>query len=247
MKRNAIYIASLFLSFSSMAFAQVNGIGLGGLWYQSPYLGESNQVYPGPLIEYNSEHLFISGRSAGVHLWQNSEQQLNAIIQFQPLGLKPSDNDDIRMRQLDRRKPTLLAGISYSINAQWGQLKGEVLADVLDNSRSILIDLQYSYHLQLTDQFSLIPQIGTTWVNSDHNRYYYGVSDRESLRSGFLPYRPNDGITPYAGLTARYRFNTQWSALLGYQFALLSNDVKSSPIVNRSNIHGLTFALMYHF
>lgn len=248
MEKGFVFISGLFfLSLSSIVFAQTNGVGLGGLWYQSPYLGERSQFYPGPLIEYDSKYLFVSGISAGVHIWESSGQQLDALIQFQPLGLKPSDNDDVRVRQLGRRKPTLLAGVSYSIGGSWGNVKGGLLADVLDNSRSVLIGLEYAYILQLAEQIFLLPQIGAVWANDKHNRYYYGVSTNESLRSSFSVYRPDSGVTTYAGLMVNYRFNMQWSARLGYQFSLLSHEAKSSPIVNRSNIQSLTFGVVYHF
>ena len=219
------------------------GIGIG----QSPYLGDGSLINPLPLLEYDSKYLFVSGLSAGVHLWQNTEQQLNLELQYLPLSLKPSDNDDARMKLLDRRKSTLLGGLSYSVRGRWGQLKGEVLTDLLDNSRSTLLEADYSYNFQITEELTLTPQVGVIWANRKHNTYYYGVSEKEAQQSGFSAYEAGSGITPHLGLAAHYKITPRWSGLLQYHYLVLNNKVKSSPIVNRSGIHTLSLGIMYHF
>lgn len=247
MKKPILSLACLLLSNNAMATEFNNAIGLGGSWSTSPYIGENNQFTPMPLIDYDSEHFFISGLSAGLHIWGNDSQQLDIAMKYQNLELDPADNDNANMKQLNKRKSTLLSGLSYSITTQYGQVSAEVLADVLNNSKTVSIELEYAAYFALTDRLAIIPQFGVTWFNRSHNRYYYSVNAQESSVSGFNRYQPTNGITPYAVLTTSYQFNSRWSAVLEYEFNWLDSTVKSSPLVNRSNISTLTAGILYHF
>lgn len=247
MKKSTLSLISLLFSYNAIASEQNNAIGISGSWSQSPYIGQSNQFTPMPLIDYDSEHFFISGLSGGIHLWNNETQQLDISMQYQDIELDPSDNDDVRMKQLNHRRTTLLAGLSYAITTPYGQISAEALTDVLNNSNTVSIELEYAAYFALTDKLAIIPQVGVTWYNRSHNRYYYGINENQSLASGFEQYRPSSGLVPYAVLTTSYRFNKSWSAVVEYELDWLDSEVKSSPIVNRSNMSTLTAGILFHF
>jgi len=245
--KKVVSIVSLLLSSSILASEHNIGIGFSGSWEQSPYIRQNKDFSLLPLIDYDSKYLFMSGTSGGIHLWQNDHQQFDLAFEYQSFELKPSDNSDLNMKQLDRRKTTLLGGLAYSIITPYGQLSAEALIDMLHNSQSISIDVEYAGYLQLTEQLALIPQIGATLYNHKHNSYYYGVSDKESAHSGFASYQPSGSITPYITLTSICKFNPTWSAVFEYEYNLLSHEVKSSPIVNRTNISTLSAGFLYYF
>ncbi|WP_392562447.1 MipA/OmpV family protein [Orbus sturtevantii] len=247
--KKALPLISLLLSSSLLAAEPEHniGIGLSGSWEKSPYVGENRPFSILPLIDYDSNSLFISGTSGGIHLWQNNNQQIDLAFEYQSFELKPSNNDDPRMKQLDRRKTTLLGGLAYSIITPYGQLSAEALIDTLHNSQSVSIDVEYAGYLQLTQQLALIPQVGATWYNHKHNSYYYGVSKKESLHSGFASYQPASSLTPYLTLTSIYKFNPTWSAVFEYEYNLLSHEVKNSPIVDRNNTSTISVGLLFYF
>jgi len=113
--KKIISIFSLLLSSSVLASEHNIGIGLSGSWEQSPYIGQSKNFSLLPLIDYDSKYLFMSGTSGGIHLWQNDNQQFDLAFEYQSFEFKPSDSNNWRMKQLDRRKTTLLSGLAYSI------------------------------------------------------------------------------------------------------------------------------------
>lgn len=237
----------LVLSSYSFAAEKNLGIGVSGSWAQSPYKGDSEQFSPMPLIDYDSQFIFMSGTSGGIHLWQNESQQFNLALEYQSFELKPSDNDNWRMKRLDRRRSTLLSGLSYSIVTQYGQLSTEALFDTLNSGHGLSIDFQYAGLVQLTDNLSLVPQLGVTWYNHSYNNYYYGVSNHESQRSGFDHYNAGSGFTPRITLTSVYEITPHWSTVFEYEYTTLSHEVKSSPIVNRSNINTFNAGVIYYF
>lgn len=50
---------------------------------------------------------------------------------------KPGDSDSEQMRKLDRRKTTMMAGLSYVHNTQYGFLRTVLAGDTLDKSNGI--------------------------------------------------------------------------------------------------------------
>ena len=44
---------------------------------------------------------------------------------------------------------------------------------------------------------TVTPGIGVQWNSENQNEYYYGVSRKESARSGLRGYNPNDSWSPY--------------------------------------------------
>ncbi len=58
---------------------------------------------------------------------------------------KPGDSDDHQLRRLDRRKSTMMAGVSYAHHTQYGFLRTSLAGDTLDNSNGIVWDLAWLY------------------------------------------------------------------------------------------------------
>lgn len=245
--KKVITLAALVLSCDVTANEHNIGIGLSGTWEQSPYVGESTLFSLLPLVDYDSQYLFMSGTSGGIHLWQNGNQQLNFALEYQSFELKPSDNDNRQVKKLDRRRTNLAAGLSYSLVTPYGQLSAEALMETLHNSKGMSVDFEYAGYLQLNERLALIPQIGVTWFSHNHNNYYYGISQQESERSGLSNYRASSGFNPYLTLTSSYIITPNWTAVFEYDYSLLSHEVKSSPIVNRSSINSFSAGVLYYF
>lgn len=86
-----------------------------------------------------------------------------------------------------------------------------------------------------------------TWNSAKENNYYYGISHRESRRSGLDSYHPNDSFNPYVEVTAKYAFAPRWQAFVSGRYTRLTNQTKDSPMVNKSGIGVLTTGVTYSF
>ena len=137
------------------------------------------------------------------------------------------------MKQLDRRRGTLMAGLAYSHAASWGILRTSVVADTLGYSDGYLWDNTYLYRFDLGD-WTVTPGVGVTWSSERLNRYYFGISGKEASRSGLNAYSPDGDWSPYAELSTNYRINDSWSAWATGRYVRLSDEVKDSPMVDRS-------------
>ena len=68
----------------------------------------------------------------------------------------------------------------------------------LDNSNGIIWDMAWLYRYT-NGGLTVTPGIGVQWNSENQNEYYYGVSRKESARSGLRGYNPNDSWSPYTG------------------------------------------------
>ncbi|MDO4231205.1 MAG: MipA/OmpV family protein [Lautropia sp.] len=85
-------------------------------------------------------------------------------------------------------------------------------------------------------------------ADRDFNQAYFGVTDAQSLRSGYRAHAMKSGIHA-ASLDVKwnYLFSPRWSMLLGAEAITYSSDVKDSPIVQSGTNYTATAAVMYTF
>ncbi|MEE3661495.1 MipA/OmpV family protein [Brenneria sp. g21c3] len=249
MNKSQILLSSALVSALAAlptAYAADVSLGLGAAGATSVYRGDDNAVYPLPMLNYESENVYFRGLGGGYYLWNDGENKLSLSAYYLPLGLKPSDNDDERMRQLDKRRGTLMAGAAYRHIADWGEIRTILSGDTLDYSNGFLWDTAYLYRFTAGD-LTVVPGFGVTWFSENMNRYYYGVSRGESARSGFGRYQPGDGWSPYVELSANYQINPSWSAWAVGRYTRLSDEVKESPIVDSSYSAAMSVGVSYRF
>ncbi|OCQ52953.1 MltA-interacting protein precursor [Photorhabdus australis subsp. thailandensis] len=227
-------VAAFCLS-SSVAYAGQWSIGASVLAEASPYKGVKNKdkVLPVPMVNYESEDFYFHTLAAGYYLWNQPKDQLSLDVYYYPQNFRPKDNKDEQMKKLDRRRDTIMGGFSYRHIEDWGTLRSSFAADTLGKSKGVTVDLAYLYSFE-NDDWSLQPGLGVVWSSKKQNRYEYGIKGSESRRSGLEKYTPGDSWTPYLELSASYKFNQKWSAFVMGRIERLPDEIKDSPMVNKS-------------
>ena len=76
----------------------------------------------------------------------------------------------------------------------------------------------------------------------------YGISDRQSARSGYAPYQAAGGFYGTdSNLTWSHQFPPNWGALLSVDYTWLDSHAKNSPIVSRRNGTSAMLGVLYTF
>ncbi|UMS11373.1 MipA/OmpV family protein [Escherichia coli] len=207
------------------------GAGVGVV--EHPYKNYDAQAYLFPAVSYDGDYFWFRGLGGGYYLWNDVADTLSVTAYWQPLYFKPGDSDNRQLRLLDKRKSTMMAGISWSHHTQYGFLRTTLAGDVLDNSNGIVWDAAWLYRY-VNGGFTLTPGVGIEWNSQKQNEYYYGVSHKESARSGLQRYKPDDGWAPYLEISANYRFASDWSIYGTARYTRLSDEVADSPMVDKS-------------
>lgn len=220
------------------------GAGVGVV--EHPYKNYDAQAYLFPAVSYDGDHFWFRGLGGGYYLWNDAADTLSVTAYWQPLYFKPGDSDDRQLLLLDKRKSTMMAGISWSHHTQYGFLRTTLAGDVLDNSNGIVWDAAWLYRY-VNGGFTVTPGVGIEWNSQDQNEYYYGVSRKESARSGLRRYKPDDGWAPYLEISANYRFAGDWSIYGTARYTRLSDEITDSPMVDKSWNGLFSTGLSYRF
>ncbi|MEB4673906.1 MipA/OmpV family protein [Enterobacteriaceae bacterium G50] len=220
------------------------GAGVGVI--QHPYKQYSNDVVPVPVLNYESENFWFRGLGGGYYLWNDGTDQLSLTAYWLPMYFKPSDSDSHKLRRLDSRHSTLMAGVSWFHHTQYGSLRTTLSGDTLDKSNGLIWDLGWIYRYT-NGNLTLTPGIGVEWNSDNMNDYYYGVSHKESRKSGLRDYSADGGWNPYLELSANYRFLGNWSVYGTARYTRLSDEITDSPMVDKSWTGLLSTGVTYTF
>ncbi|WP_039058163.1 MipA/OmpV family protein [Enterobacter sp. Bisph1] len=220
------------------------GAGVGAV--ESPYKQYDNLVMPIPVITYESDNFWFRGIGGGYYLWNDAADQLSVTAFYLPWEFKPKDSDNNQLRQLDKRRTTMMAGLSWIHNTDYGFLRAALSGDVLDNSNGLLGDVGWLYNYN-RGALSLTPGIGVEWASANLNDYYYGVSRSEARRSGLKSYEADNSWNPYLELTVSYRLTDSWTVYGTGRYTHLSDEVKDSPMVDKSWGGLLSTGITYRF
>lgn len=145
-KLKLLALGVLIATSSSVAQAESDlSLGAGVGVVENAYKQYDNDVYPVPVVTYDSENFWFRGLGGGYYLWNDNTDKLSVMAYWSPMYFKPGDSDNSQLRQLDKRKSTMMAGLSYVHNTQYGFLRTSLAGDALDNSNGIVWDLAWLY------------------------------------------------------------------------------------------------------
>ncbi|EDS3841725.1 MipA/OmpV family protein [Salmonella enterica] len=200
---------------------------------EHPYKEYDANAYLIPVLSYSGEHFWVRGLGGGGYLWNDSTDKLSITGYWSPVYFKANDSNDRQLRLLDNRRSTMMAGISWSHHTPYGFLRTSLAGDVLNNSNGAEWDIAWLYHY-INGGFTLTPGVGGEWSSKKQNQYYYGVSQKESNRSGMSRYEPKDGWSPYVEISTNYNFTGNWNIYGSARYSRLSDEIADSPMVDRS-------------
>lgn len=213
------------------------GLGAAVAVNQSPYAGEGSRLTPIPLLNFDGEHFFFKGISAGWRLVGNDSFELAA---FGKLRLDGFDVDDlgqselaangIDYRLLDDRKIAFDLGLGIKWSGRPGELEFELLGDVTATSAGQEASLQYGYPMRVGHGL-LTPLLGLSWQSANMANYYYGTLDDEVAR-GVVDYQPGSIVMPHVGLQYFRPMAEHWVVMVFVKYASLPDAAQNSPLLD---------------
>ena len=222
-------------------------IGAGVAVAVKPYKGDRTEVLPFPYIHYDSERFFIKGSGIGLHLVNSGSHQLDIKLDYLELNFDASDSSDEAMQKLDDRRSTVLGGIGYTYRIHDLAFFGSVSVDLLDQSNTVMINAGASYTFRPASHLTVIPSVGVIWANKKHNDYYYGVSQKESIRSRLRAYDAKDTLSPYIAVSTHYQLTSTWSIMAHAHYQYLPDRIKDSPMVSNCSTGSIMLGVGYRF
>lgn len=243
--KKSLLIATVLFA-ATPAMADEFSIGAGAVFNESPYKGYNENVSAVPLMHYEGEHFYVRQATGGWIAWKDAKNELSLTASWMPLHFDPDDNDDSAMKQLDERKASAMLGGAYYRHESWGSLKLAIAADAMDESGGVMGEISYFRPFRMA-RLTLTPSVGVFYYDESFNDYYYGVSQKESRRSGLEQYNAGETVTPYVGVAAKYPLTQNLSLNASAVYTVLPDDVKNSPMIDRDDSFALMTGLSWTF
>ncbi|MTD28613.1 MipA/OmpV family protein [Erwinia sorbitola] len=129
----------------------------------------------------------------------------------------------------------------------WLSVEGKATLPLTDSQ-----GVQYQTSVSLIpfqdESDTLVFQSAALFGDSRYMNTFYGVSDRQHIRSGYRRYSTTGGLYGVQNsLTWGHRFTPQWGTMLEAGYTWLSHRTDKSPIVFRRNEATVTAAVTYTF
>lgn len=221
-------------------------IGLGGKVGVTPYKNYDTQWTPLPIVSYEGKYAYVRGFTAGAKLINLDFLEFSIFAGYDDTSFNASDSSNRRLRKLSDRYSSAEAGLEVRLLTPYGMLHASGAQDMLGNSNGQSGTIGYMQSLEYGD-LELIPSAGVQWSSGRYNDYYYGVSGRESRKSGLEAYDAGSGFSPYVGLTIDYSLTEAWEIFCSGELVFLSDAIRDSPMVGRKTTHSLMLGFSYTF
>lgn len=225
------------------------GLGIGVLSDLEPYKSVKRETQGIPFLQYENEYIRLMGPGVEVKLpslvispGQKIKFGLVAEIAFSD-GYKASDSPFLA--GMAERK----SGVWVGGKAEWENDLVNVIAEVKrasgDSKGTVFsFGLEKTWHMG--EQFMLSPRISANRYDKKHVDYYYGVLANE-VRADRPAYLGKAAVMTEVGLRGIYMYDRNHSVMMDISATRLPDEIKKSPLVNRSSTNSIILAYMYSF
>ncbi len=224
-------------------------------------LSTTDQLSLNALVVFNNErnyYSYLNNGSSGLDLLN-----LKRIAQEQGLdspsiaGGEGVDLDSLTIQELEplvfqdvdsslaQRDFAVSSGLEFIYSHAWGDIQGQLLADVSDVHGGQSAWLAYSYPWY-TPKSEVSLSLGLDWKSASLVDYYYGVQRDERI-DGRPSYRAGSGVNSVIRLSARHALSDRWHLVGVMEREYLSGAIRNSPIIKRDAVNTIFLGLYYQF
>ena len=218
----------------------------GGLAADPNFQGSDKyRVHPTLFIFAGYGPFFIGFGGAGVNFYRAPGLRVGAIVS---LGQGRDESTDARLTGLGNVDRTVLAGL-FAVHATRSYLARVVTqTDVGGEHHGTLVRLDAFGRFRAGERIGFFAGPGLTWGNGQYNQTFFGVTDEQSVRSGFPAFSAGSGISN-ARFTVgtNYRFAPNWRLFGGLTASRLVGDAAASPITEEKNQYRAFVSAIYLF
>lgn len=225
------------------------GLGVGAMSEQDPYAGIDRDSSPFPLLQIENRYISVFGPEIEFKLPSftiSDSQQLNfgIVAQYDESGYE--EDDAPILNGMSERKGGFWAGGKVEWNNDIVDVGAEWLSDVSGNSDGQRFNLELERTWEFGEHIMLTPHVGASWQDDKNVDYYFGVRDSE-VRFDRPAYSGESAINIEAGVRGVYQFDEHHSVLIGVEVTSLADEIKDSPLVDRSTQNAVLAGYLYTF
>lgn len=224
------------------------GLGVAASASQSPYRGDGSNFGGLPLLYYENAWFRFLGTSAALkaptwRLGANNAVSFEGVVKYDGAGY--DEDDSSALDGMDERKGGFWAGGAIAWSNPIARLSASWMTDISSESEGRLFELKLDRRFDF-GRLSLTPRLQAQWLDGKYVDYYFGVRAHEALANR-PRYEGGSGVAQGAGLRMDYRFDRHHAVFLDLGVTRLPDEIKDSPIVDRSTVSRATVGYLYRF
>jgi outer membrane protein len=207
------------------------GLGLG---LAPDYEGSSdNQAVPLPFFQYrfdNNMSVMWAANRGTVNLIPDPQWHGGLALEFVP---ERDDVDNNKVDDLDDVDASfMIGGFLGWENEEW-KFSIEAFTDIADGNEGSMIRFRGGYKIPTPRPWAVSINAYTTWADDDYMEAYFGIDQRNSLKSGLKTHKADSGLKDLGfSLPVLYSPWEQWSLMGVVALKRLLGDAKDSPVVD---------------
>lgn len=225
------------------------GLGLGVMSEQEPYAGIGRDNTPLPLLQFENRYIHLFGpriefKLPGLDIGDSQQLNFGIVGQYDSSGYE--EDDAPILNGMAKRRGGFWAGAAVEWSSSFVDISAEWLADASGNSNGQVVSLGLERTWQLGKRVLLTPHVGASWQDENYVDYYFGVRESEA-RLDRPAYIGESAVNIEAGVRGVYMFDRHHSVLMGVEVTGLADEIKDSPLVDRSTTNSLYLGYLYRF
>lgn len=219
-------------------------LGLASSHFKQEYRGVESESVVFPSLNYESDTLYFIAGEFWLQVAKGESWDLGITLTPDFRGYKPQDSQ--ALTGMERKKSSVLGGLSISTWGDWGLITLDIDQDLLGNHKGARLGLEYSLPLELNQNWHIQPYVKMNYYSQDYLDYYYGVSRAESTSE--RPYYQAEADFGYAvGSNLLYKISSAWELGLGIEYHAFGDQVKDSPITDKASQTQVSVLIAYKF
>lgn len=207
-----------------------------------------------PLIGASYDRWFIGANpdaaslvSLGGYLVRDEQWRVGLAVTYDFVEPR-EESESARLEGLGDVDRTTHAELFAIYTIGWASLRGSILSDIGGNQRGAVVTFDAMGRFQVAPQWVITAGPGLSWASDQYNRAFFGVTEEQSINSGFPVYRPGSGLYNVGFSTgASFRPSQNWNIAANVAAEWLQGDADDSPIVEKSNQMTYTLMVSYLF
>lgn len=213
-------------------------LGVGVQAERTAYKGYRLQWSVAPVVNYENDYVYFQDFSLGgklINIKNGNNESIfttSVFAFYDDFKFARDKTSDWQLKQLNNRHESVYAGGKLTALTPFGLFEAEAARDILGHGDGLYGSVTYHIKFDLGPA-EIFPHLGVEWADSRYNKYFYGISQKESRRSGLSTYRPSASIAPFVGVAVRLPLAKRWELLGNIDVSRVPKTVKNSPMTDK--------------
>lgn len=219
------------------------GIGLGAAVIERPYRDYDDETKAIPIVYFENRWLDINGGRIDFKINESEVLEFRVRARYALDGYDTDESDYLQGMQ--ERDDSAWVGAAVIWKNPIAEVSAEYLTDAMDNSGGSRGRVQVERRFGM-GRFGLTPRVAAEWVDQKYVAYYYGVLPGEATAD--RPFYEGDAtVNVEAGIRLDYSPAQRHTFFLDVGTVSLGDEIKQSPLVERSAQTRISAGYLFHF